>query len=785
MPVLPQDNHQPPIPQEPQPPNQAQPSCDEGHHVDMDIHEGHHGADYCDINMDRHLHQPSPQADIHMEFVSGKPCDVNGAFLPPGAPPPPEDIANDNWMPFHNCLEFETAEFLYKQNQMPASQIDWLLDLWASTLITDLYNVIDSSPFGDAPWQHFTVAYDGERLTDEDRPWMDDQYKVWFCNLHEVMCNMLTNPIYANEIDYHPYREYSTEAWDQVDEIAKDLSTLGSTFVPVILGSGETTVSVGTGNNEYYPLYASIGNIHNNVRQAYHNRVAIIVFLAMPKKHSFRNFHQQLFHSSLSKILNPLKLGMTTPEVTHFRDGHYWWVIYGLGPYIADYEEQVLLLILFYMCVANHNNLDEDALPSLIEEALLDDLWDDFGIVTQLVPFTNDFPRADIFQMILLDILHQLVKGAFKDHLVTWAQKIMDDIDRRITAVALFSGLQRFPQGHGFKQWMGDDSKALMKVYLPAIEGHVPQDIMHTFCTLLDFCYLVCCVIITEDTLLEINDALSHFHHYREIFKATGVIFHFSLPHQHSLTHYSQNILCFSITKNKHIEAQINKLGEEAVVAAAAAAPANRYRDRDRDPHPPGPVPPAPSLIDIDEDLNIDNGPMVLQVFVQLVKTPRGKKCAQSIPALANELNIPCLSDLLSCFLFQQLHPNNPCDTSDVPLTGCPLYLNKILVFNSAFDLSSTGGMHVEHIHTCPSWWNKSSCNDCVFINTDSSLPGIQGLEVACYQGKVYPCAVIHWFNKVSDTADKDTGMWIVHPGYRANNTPEHAIIHIDWHILG
>jgi hypothetical protein len=69
MPVPPQDNHQPPIPQEPQPPNLAQPSRDEGHHVDMDIHEGHHGADYHDINMDEHPRQPSPQADVHTEFV--------------------------------------------------------------------------------------------------------------------------------------------------------------------------------------------------------------------------------------------------------------------------------------------------------------------------------------------------------------------------------------------------------------------------------------------------------------------------------------------------------------------------------------------------------------------------------------------------------------------------------------------------------------------------------------------------------------------------------------------
>jgi hypothetical protein len=38
-------------------------------------------------------------------------------------------------------------------------------------------------------------------------------------------------------------------------------------FVPVILGSNKTTVSVATGHNEYYPLYASIGNVQNHVRQ--------------------------------------------------------------------------------------------------------------------------------------------------------------------------------------------------------------------------------------------------------------------------------------------------------------------------------------------------------------------------------------------------------------------------------------------------------------------------------------------------------------------------------------
>jgi hypothetical protein len=59
-------------------------------------------------------------------------------------------------------------------------------------------------------------------------------------------------------------------------------------------------------------------------------------------------------------------------------------------------------------------------------------------------PFTEFFPRADIHEMITFDLLHQLIKGTFKDHLIAWIQKyltetygksegeaIMDEIDRR------------------------------------------------------------------------------------------------------------------------------------------------------------------------------------------------------------------------------------------------------------------------------------------------------------------------------------------------------------------
>lgn len=86
-------------------------------------------------------------------------------------------------------------------------------------------------------------------------------------------------------------------------------------------------------------------------------------------------------------------------------------------------------------------------------------LWEKYGIVDVMVrffllhsafaysptqPFTESFPRASIYELITPDLLHQLIKGVFKDHLIDWvckhleqehgkakANSILDEIDRR------------------------------------------------------------------------------------------------------------------------------------------------------------------------------------------------------------------------------------------------------------------------------------------------------------------------------------------------------------------
>lgn len=144
-------------------------------------------------------------------------------------------------------------------------------------------------------------------------------------------------------------------------------------FVPVILGSDKTTVSVATGQNDFHPIYISIGNVQNHIRRAHKNALVLLGFLPIPKglhysiqfppttshvsvtgakkdtdTEEFRDFKRDLIHRSVATMLLPLKPFMTTPDVVLCSDGYFRHAIYGLGPHISDYPEQISLGWLIY-----------------------------------------------------------------------------------------------------------------------------------------------------------------------------------------------------------------------------------------------------------------------------------------------------------------------------------------------------------------------------------------------------------------------------------------------------
>ncbi|KAF9497935.1 hypothetical protein BDN71DRAFT_1481481 [Pleurotus eryngii] len=820
------------------------------------------------------IEPPDPATTIRCHpIIDGTPCSNTGADLPAGAAPsPPPVIDTDNFDPFVSCAKFEFAEFLYRSVEMSGGNLDKLSELLAALYPDqelpfdnhdDLYASIDSIKHGDSCWKSFTVSYDGKTDPEAHPPsWMTATYEVWYRDPLAIMEKQLANPDFCGEIDYAPkliyndgMRQYTDFmsgdwAWREANKIAEDEACDGAMLVPVVLGSDKTTVSVATSNNEFYPLYGGIGNVHNNVRRAHRDAISLIALLAIPKTSreyqndtDFRKFRRQLFHTSLYYILQSLKPYMTHPRVSKCSDGHFRRAIYSLGPYIADYPEQALLACIVSgwcpkcvtskLCTALNNQLDLpgdrrfcEHTTALQEACTLRELWDSYGIVRDLVPFTSAFPRADIHEMLSMDLLHQVIKGTYKDHLVEWvvdyintentaadAARILADIDRRIAAAPPFPGLRRFLQGRNFKQWTGDDSKALMKVFLPAIVGRVPDGMVAAIRSFTEFCYLARRSVISEDTLTAIETALEEFNTNRQIFKDLGIRADFNLPRQHAIFHYPHlicefgcpNGLCSSITENKHIKAikkpwrrssrhqalrQILLTNQRLDKLAAARVHFESYEmlgDCQTKLHPSSRL-----ALDTDDDDIPDQTDY---------EVANARSYSRYIHALGPSIGHPQLALRIRKFLRDQIMNSEENSAlsdgsrDDAMLPNLPMrtkinvYHSAVSTFYAPSDLSGTKGMHLERIRATPRWQGDVGKRyDCVYLSNDSNEPGFRGLHVARlrllfsfkWNGKTIPCALIHWFSAISDSPDPLTGLWVVEPDTDANGHPVIAVVHLD-----
>ncbi|TFK84482.1 hypothetical protein K466DRAFT_496496 [Polyporus arcularius HHB13444] len=803
-------------------------------------------------NSSYHRHPRPHVPRYHYQYhprLTARPCDPNGVFLDdPHAPPPPRD-SHEDFGPFGDRVRFEFANLLFEKTATSKGDIKQLLEILRAYDILngqedrppiyespdDLQAAIDAYPFGPSEWTTIAVRWNGE-VTTTSPAWKRETFFIHTRNALAVMEHIAANPEFLGSWHTRPYRQFSPEghrvwsdqmsghwAWKQADLIAQDPATHGAMFVPFNLAADKTTVSVATGNQEFHPLYFMAGNVTNEMRRAHHDAVVPLAFLAIPKSEreyandsEFRLFKKQLYHESIRLILEPLRPGMTEPHVMRCPDGHYRRSIFGIGPIIADYPEQVYLSGIVQgwcpKCLATPDNFDTAGLPRFrahtcnLWETYEDDpgtLWDVFGVVNDVTPFTYYFPRADIHELIAPDILHQLVKGTFKDHLVSWvedyiyltadsereAKRILDDIDRRIAAAPEFPGLRRFPHGRNFHQWTGNDSKALMKVFLPALVGYVPDKMVQCISAFLDFSYLARRSSHDILSLEAMQGALDRYMDLRDVFVEAGVRPDgFSLPRQHSLLHWvrmikyfgSPNGVCTSISESKHIRAvkrpwrasnrnkpllQILRTNTRYGKLAAARAEFGRR--------------------------GMLRGDIVSYAY-RKVHEPEDADdiedllaAREDVSAMARHLRVPALHDLLRRFLRQQLYPDFDEPDAVVNLDDCPdlsprtklaLHATARATYYAPSELCGRFGMHSEMIRCSPRWFKQNPRYDTVFVRL-SDAPGMQGMVVGRvraflsfpYRITMYECALVEWFELVGDRPDPVTGLWMVKPEYSGN----------------
>ncbi|KAI0074317.1 hypothetical protein K474DRAFT_1716562 [Panus rudis PR-1116 ss-1] len=163
-------------------------------------------------------------------------------------------------------------------------------------------------------------------------------------------------------------------------------------------------------------------------------------------------------------------------------------------------------------------------------------------------PFWKDLPHCNIYQAITPDILHQLHKGVFKTHLVTWCSKIIgeDELDRQFKAMPDLVGLRHFKKGiSGVSQWTGAEHKEMQKVFVALLAGAVEDEVLVVAKALIDFIYYAQFQVHTSDTLRGLESALLTFHAHKSVFIRLGIHKHFNIPKLHSLLHYLESIGLF------------------------------------------------------------------------------------------------------------------------------------------------------------------------------------------------------------------------------------------------
>ncbi|KAL0566427.1 hypothetical protein V5O48_015586 [Marasmius crinis-equi] len=517
---------------------------------------------------------------------------------------------------------------------------------------------------------------------------------------------------------------------------------------------------------------------------------------------------------------------MRKPVVHMCPDGYYQCVIFDLAAFIADYPEQVYLAGIVQgwccKCKARNDNLDgphndpddphsEPWSREWYEEAVKqfggepDVLWDNFGIDDNIVPFTHYFPRADIHEMLTPDLLHQVVKGCFKDMLVEWVWKyielkyrdealaVMDDTDKqkffpsgaecnsadllvgchRISVVPPFPGLRCFPHGRRFKQWTGDNSKALMKVFLVAVEPYIPEKMSQCLAAFLDFCYLVRRNNFPACTITEIQEAVKRFHTSRQVFVETDVRMDFSIPRMHSMIHYAPLILdygapngvCSSITESQHITAvkkpwrrsnHYNALSQILLINQRLDKLADMQtllveRGLLRRSHETLPDP-----FDVGEQ---DTGAVDADIEGEVLLAKQATRSyTGGLEAIARTLDLQDLPALMQRFLYEQI--------TDLPeiSSNVKVFNSTVATFKSPSDDSGIRGMRREQ--STPSYRGHER-RDTVAVITDQSKPGFCGMSAARvllwlefkHNDQQYPCALVHWYNKVGHRPNSVTGM--------------------------
>ncbi|KAF8257651.1 hypothetical protein EI94DRAFT_1708769 [Lactarius quietus] len=346
-------------------------------------------------------------------------------------------------------------------------------------------------------------------------------------------------------------------------------------------------------------------------------------------------------------------------------------------------------------------------------------------------------------------------------HRAKCSLEIIEDIDHRVSAVPTFSGLGCFADRHNFKQWTGDDLKALMKVFLAAIAGYIPSAMVHCIAAFMDTCYIACQNAIDLPSLEHFQGYVQTYHDLHDVFIEAGVCVDVAVPRQHALSHFhhaihqfsSSNGLCLSITKSKHIPATKDTWQRSSKNNAMGQMVRTiQWMDRMSLLHQHfkecGMLDGFTFSPKFGNSTN-DMSHMPTDNLEERENEEEGVVCSGSedvkcgyplqLHALVAHIKQPEFPLVFAQFLYyKSSHPDD--HLAPLTLKECPVFEDVIKVHHSAVptfyapsDLSGLGGLCHEQIQSTPCFFGHPH-HDTIFIVTNDSQPGMEGMKIRCVQ---------------------------------------------------
>ncbi|TCD59805.1 hypothetical protein EIP91_011412 [Steccherinum ochraceum] len=493
-----------------------------------------------------------------------------------------ETKGRSRWEPFKDEEEWEMAKWMTLN--MGANQVEGFLKL---SMIKNhchmtgskysFFKQVDSLPTA-APWLCDEIAITGD-LRGENGELLTETVELWRRDPVECIRELIGNPAFRDVMKYAPEKVFtdSEKTSRRFDEMSsgnwwwniQEKLPPGATVAPraVILASDQTMLSQFRGDQVAWPVYLSIGNIAKATRRQVKARATVLIgYLPISNLDCFSSATcslagYRLYHKAMSVLLETLEKAGTDGVDMVCADGFVRKVFPILAAYIADHPEQCLVTgVMENRCPRGtvhpkergeatecllRNVSDTLEALSLHERNLPSPNFDAQGLRPIYQPFWATLPHCDIFACITPDILHQLHKGVFKDHLVKWCTVLVgaDELDRRFKAMADVPGLRYFKKGiSGISQWTGTEHKEMQKIFVALLAGAVDARVLAVAQAVVDFIYYAQFQVHTKASLLALRRAFETFHENKNIFVETGVRQHFNIPKLHSMMHYLDSI---------------------------------------------------------------------------------------------------------------------------------------------------------------------------------------------------------------------------------------------------